>query len=226
MAATKKSAGFEPLAKGADPRKDAGGQQNWLKVEANSSVDVVILVEVEEILSCEQCAIWLEDGRSPVWVYTGPEDPSHDLKIDKRYRAYLPVLVDGEVKVWSMGKGAHVQIMDIADASGELKGMEVRIKRTGNGLGTRYSIVPKGKRKDVSRIEEVDVIAMLGPITPEEVKDLIAERLGMESYEDVLEKYRGKTIRKAAKVAPVRGKHASTMDDEDEEENLDEVELV
>lgn len=218
--AAKKTGKYSPLKSGYDPRKDTeggGGNAAWLKVDPNSTVDGTVIVEAEEILACEQCAIWLDTGNSPVWVYTGPDDPSHDLGVDRRYRAYLPLLVDGEVKVWSMGKMAHIQLLDIADASGELKGLEVRIKRTGSGLSTRYSIVPKGKRHDVSHIEEPDVIGMLGPITSDEVKEMIVEKLGKSSYEEVLTAYRGSTKNKIGKV--------SMPKEEDEEEDLEEVSL-
>lgn len=228
--AAKKSA-YTPIKTGYDPRKDGddGKATAWLKVEPNSSVDGIVLVEAEDILATEQCAIWLETGNSPVWVYTGPDDPSHDLGVDRRYRAYLPLVVDGEVKVWSMGKMAHVQLLDIADASGELKGLEIRIKRTGSGLTTRYSIVPKGKRHDVSRYEEPDVIAMLGPITSDEVREMITEKLGKESYADVLASYKGSTKRKvgSADISTMKaGKSKPKPKAEaEEEEDLDEVEL-
>jgi hypothetical protein len=229
MPAKKTGTKFNPVKSGYDPRKDGsdGTATAWLKIEPNSSVDAVVLVEAEEILACEQCAIWLDAGNSPVWVYTGPDDPSHDLGVDRRYRAYLPVLVDGEVKVWSMGKMAHVQLLDIADASGELKGLEIRIKRTGSGLTTRYSVVPKGKRHDVSRIEEPDVIAMLGPITSEEVREMITEKLGKASYDEVLASYKGSTKRKvgSAEIVDKKSGLKGKPDETEEEESLDSVEL-
>lgn len=235
MPAKRASTKFNPVKSGYDPRKDGDGEKNtaWLKIEPNSSVDAIVLCEAEDILACEQCAIWLDAGNSPVWVYTGPDDPSHDLGVDRRYRAYLPVVVDGEVKVWSMGKMAHVQLLDIADASGELKGLEIRIKRTGSGLTTRYSVVPKGKRHDVSRIEEPDIITMLGPITSEEVREMITEKLGKGSYEEVLSSYKGSTKRKvgSAEVSEMKpgrtGRKAKVTEDapEDEEESLDDVPL-
>lgn len=235
--ATKKSAsGFNPVKSGFDPRKDGDSERaGWLKIEANSAVDAIVLVEAEDILATEQCAIWLDAGNSPVWVYTGPDDPSHELGVERRYRAYLPVMVDGDVKVWSMGKQAHIQLLEIADASGELKGLEVRIKRTGSGLTTRYNVVPKGKRHDVSRIEEPDVIAMLGPITSDEVRKMIAEKLGKESYEEVLESYKGAPKRRVGSAdivdkksdlgKPAKAKVEAKVEDEDEEEDLDSVAL-
>lgn len=213
MAKASKAA-FSPIKTGSDPRKDA--KSLWLKIDANSYADCAILVEVDEIIAVEQCAIWLDDGNSPVWVYTGPDDPSHELKVDKRYRAYLPVLVEGESKVWSMGKQAHSMILDIADAQESIKGLDVRIKRTGAGLGTRYSLVPKGTRKDVSRIPEVDVVEMLGPITSEGVREMLTEKFDKESYEDFLEAYRGKG------KAAAKGK----VTKDDDTEDLEDVKLT
>lgn len=221
MAPVKKT-GYTPVKSGVDPRTDSTGSTTtaWLKVGPGEVVDATVLVEAEDILACEQCAIWLEEGNSPVWVYTGPEDPSHELGVDRRYRAYLPLLVDGEVKIWSMGKTAHIAILDIADASGDLKGLEIRIKRTGQGLATRYSVVPKGKRHDVSRIDEVDVIATLGPITPEGVRQLIAEKLKKDSYEEVLAAFKGSTKTKRNKTTLPKGEKGK------DEEDLEEVALL
>lgn len=236
MAKTKSS--YNPLKSGSDPRTEPKKGGSWLNIKPNTSVDITSLVEVDDILSCEQCAIWLEGGNSPVWVYTGPEDPSHELGVEKRYRAFLPVLnEDGEVQVWAMGKGAHSNILDIADATGKLKGLDIRIKRTGSGLATRYSIVAKGSRSKVSHIEEPDVISMLGPLTPEEARKLIVEKLEMEDYEEVLDRYRGRAGKAApkgrkpsAEVAPVRGKHVKEEEEEiediEDEEEDDDVELI
>lgn len=227
-----------PVKSGGDPRGQMGGESSWLKIDSNSTIDVVPLVEVDDILHCEQCAIWLEDGgKSPVWVYIGSDDPSNDLKAQRRYRAFLPVWVlpEKEVQVWAMGKGAHGQILDIADAIGELKGANLRIKRTGMGLQTRYNITPRGTRTDVKRAPEVDVISMLGPMDREGIEKLICERLNAPDYDTVLEKFRGKEITKALPkvkngTTKFRGNHAP-MPEEDEdtetedEEDLDDVEL-
>jgi hypothetical protein len=161
-------------------------------------------------------------------VYTGPDDPYHQLKADKRYRAFLPILVNGEVKVWSMSKTSHMQLLDIADAGGSLSGMELRIKRTGSGLATRYSVVPRGKRHDISDVPEVDIISMLGPITTEGVRKVIAEKLNKDSYEEVLVAYLGKAAfaTDASKSAKKAGKVKDSLPVEDEDEDLDDIELI
>jgi hypothetical protein len=221
-----KKEAYSPVRSGVDPRKDAANGQ-WLKLEANQYVDAAILVDVEDILACEQCAIWMDDGSSPVWVYTGPDDPSHDLKVEKRYRAFLPLLVENETRVWSMGKGAHMQLLEIADASlSGTKGVMVRIKRTGSGIQTRYSITPRGMVKDVSKVEEVDVLSMLGPLTPEGVQELVATKLGLASYEEVLERFRGKKITRATAKKIAAFDKSKPKDDGDDEDELDDLELA
>lgn len=219
-AGSKKEAAFSPLKTGSDPRKD--NPNKWLKLEVNKSVDAVILVENDDIISCEQCAIWVEEGQSPVWVYTGADDPSHELGVKRQYRAYLPVLVAGEVKVWGMGKSAHIQIIDLAEALGTIAGSEVRLKRTGAGINTKYSVTGRGIRHDISEIDDVDVVELLGPLTPEGVRELIADKFDQPDYETFLASYRGK--KRSA------GKKKATPVEEDieeaEEESLEDVKLV
>lgn len=239
---------YTPVRKGVDPRESSmnGDEKkgNWFKLSAGEAKDIIILVEAEDIIASEQCAIWMKDGNSPVWVYTGPEDPSHDLGLKRAYKAYLPVLelVDGkpgETAIWGISKQTHIALLDIADAGGELKGMEVRVKRTGSGLATRYSVVPRGKRRDVSRVEEVDVLSSLGPLTPDGVKELVTRKLGEETYEAVVDKYRGKagnasiSRESVATEEPPRTKKKTKrvvveeIDDEDEDEldDIDDLQL-
>jgi hypothetical protein len=230
MAKAKKTETFNPIRTGVDPRKGRKGGTNgegesmWLKLDSGVPVDCTCLVEAEDIIVVEQCAIWLDDGNSPVWVYTGPNDPSHELDLERRYKAYLPVmLADGKVKVWGMGKMAHSQLLEIADAVGEIEGLSIRLKRTGAGLNTRYSVISRGNRVDVSDVDEVDVVSMLGPITPDEVKDLLVKKLGLEDYEEVLARYKGKKgIAKSAKTG--KTKPVAPVQDEDDDEDDDEIE--
>jgi hypothetical protein len=228
MAKTSKHESYTPLKKGYDPRDD-GTEENsvaWLKLDINSYVDVTVLVDVDDIIATEQCAIWLEADdraagmRSPVWVYVGRDDPSHDLEVTKTYRAFLPVLHEGEVKVWPMGKMAHRQLLDVADAGGDLAGLDIRIKRTGGGKATRYSVASRGTRTKISHIEEVDVPSMLGPLTVEGVRELIAERLKKKDYDEVLRAYRGNMAVKREGTKPKKAK------EEEEDEDLDSVKLI
>lgn len=221
---------YSPVKKGLDPRTEEKATQ-WLRLDPGDQMDVTCLVDIGDVLSTEQCAIWLNEGEgvSPVWVYTGAADPAHDLDVPRQYKAYLPLLVDGEVKVWSMGISVHKQLYDIADAAGNLRGMNLRIKRTGSGLKTRYAVTPRGTHTKVDRVEEVDVIAMLGPLTTEGVQQLIAERLDCEDYDEVLAKYKGhfKKGRGSKIKGDRKGGHVRPDSDADEEEDeLEDVKLV
>jgi hypothetical protein len=204
---------FEPIKKGFDPRKSSTGGGSYFKIDAGESADIVILSSADDILSCEQCAIWLDEGNSPVWVYTGGDDPSNVLGIPRAYRAYVGIYHDGEAKVWSLSKTVHNMLLEISDAGALVPGAMVRVKRTGTGLKTRYAIVPRGKTKDVSDVEAPDIIESLGPITSEGVWEMMVDKLGMDR-ESIIKKYgkRKKAVKKT--VEPV-----------DEDDSLEEVDL-
>ena len=244
---------FNPIKKGADNRGQMGGNGDgekgpqFLKIDPNSYVDVAILVDPDEIISVEQCSIWLNVGanpgvtvKSPSWVYIGEDDPFHQLSewdsgIQRRYRAYLPVLdpSTGESKIWAMSKTQHNNLLDLADANGDsLKGINIRIKRTGSQMQTRYNVVPRGSRMDVDDVEEVDVVAALGPLDLDAIEKMIAQRLNCEDFAEVLEKYQGKKIAspqpavaKSKAKAAVKKARPVDDDDEDEDEDLEDVEL-
>ena len=204
---------FEPVKKGYDPRSSSSSGGMYFKLDPGESTDITILSGADEILSCEQCAIWLDEGSSPVWVYTGGDDPSNDLGIPRAYRAYVSILEGDEPKVWSMSKTVHNALLDISDAGSLEAGSVIRVKRTGSGLKTRYSVIPRGKSKDVSEVKMPDIIASLGPITSEEVWEMMQDKLGM-SREDIIIRY-GKRKPKAKK----------TVLADDEDDSLEEVDL-
>lgn len=203
---------YEAIKKGFDPRKSGSGSGGmYFKLDAGEQTDITLLSGKDDILSVDQCAIWLDDGQSPVWVYTGDEDPSNDLGVPRNYRAFVSILHEGEVKVWSISKTVHNAFLDISDAGAMEPGATFRVKRTGTGLKTRYSIVPRGKSKDISSYELPDVIASLGPITSDAVWDMMEEKLGM-SREGIIKRYGKKKVSKTVLAA-------------DEDDDLDEVDL-
>ena len=209
---------YEPIKKGFDPRKSSTGGGAYFKLDAGETADVVILSGADDILSCEQCAIWLDEGNSPVWVYTGGDDPSNVLGIPRAYRAYIGILHEGEAKVWSLSKTVHNMLLEISDAGALEPGAMVRVKRTGVGLKTRYSIVPRGKTKDVSDQEIPDIIDSLGPITSEDVWDMMVDKLGMDR-ETIVLRYGKK------KISAKKAVEAADEDDSLEEVDLDDIDI-
>lgn len=241
MAAVKKAAPksdtFSPIKTGVDPRKGAsGGSSNgsgstrFLKVEDGEYVDVVPLVTKDEIIVIDQCAIW-DVENPPVWTYIGAEDPSHILNVTPNYRAFLPVLVvkadksvEDEAKIFSMSKTVHGQLLETADTIGKLRGQVLRIKRTGKLKQTRYSINARGMKYDVSDVDEVDVVAELGPLDLEGVQELIYKKFECESWDEFLENYLGKEAKAAKKAAAkpkAKKKSTVVIDDEDEDGPVD-----
>lgn len=230
-----------PLTRGADPRGSGGfGDREgpmFLKIDPNTYVDGTILCEAEDIISVEQCGIWLERGSgvSPSWVYIGADDPSHELvEVERRYRAYLPLLIDGEVRVFSMSKANHRDLLEIADAvGGELRGQNIRIKRTGQALQTRYQLISRPTRTDVDDVDEVDVVPALGPLDREGIEKLICLRLNADSFDEVLERYEGKKITKplppkvkATKATATKAKKGKAVVEDDEDEDEEDLDLV
>lgn len=83
---------------------------------------------------------------------------------------------------------------------------------------------------DVDDVEEVDVVATLGPLTLDGIEKMIAQRLNCEDFEEVLEKYQGKKITGpqpavAKSKAKAAVKKARPVEDEDEDEDEDEEDL-
>lgn len=178
-----------PIRRGYDPRKEVSGG-SWLKIEANATIDIIPLIEAIEIISCEHCTLWLDEGRSPSWIFTGKNDPSIPLNVDRGHKAFLPVVVDNEVKVWQMSKTVHNMILDLSEnLDDRLKGQIIRVRRTGTGRQTKYTLTPRGKMKDVSGFDEVDVVSMLGPVTSDGVTEMLEERFGMP-LDEIVKEYR------------------------------------
>jgi hypothetical protein len=193
---------------GFDPRKASG---QWLKIDGSTPIEAVILCEVTEIFSCEQVTLWLDEGRSPMWPYTGPEDPLHDLKLEKRFAAYLPISVDGEQKIWRMPISAYKQIWELHDTVGSVRGMIIRIKKEGAGIKTKYLITQKAMSKKMPEPFEGDILEMLGPSDSDAVKQMLEDRFDMP-YADVV-KVHGPS--KGSTTSPGKAKGKATSIDEE-----------
>lgn len=133
-----------------------------------------------------------------------------------------------------MSKTVHKQLLELAEAI-ELRGAVVRIKRTGVEKSTRYSITNTGKRANVDKVPEVDVISTLGPLTSDGVREIIAKAYEYGSYEDFLT---GETNVKPVKRTPpkkaapieveeleLEGDEALELELEDEVEGIEDLEL-
>ena len=178
------------------PAPDAG--QNTSFWNLKEKTEMVVLANTNEFVSVDQYAMW-GINPAPIWLDIGEDDPGVELGLKPSYRAFVPVQVkvDGEeqVKIWSLPITVHRQLEEISEMVDGLKGAVIRGNRTGTGKNTKYTLVPTGKKIDVSDIEvpsPMDIVNGLGPSDRDEIIALIEERtgktfaqlLGKESEED------------------------------------------
>jgi hypothetical protein len=139
------------------------GGSNFLKIEPDSTVKAVMLVNPsEEMLSFDQHGFWLDGGNSPIFpciAGEGEECPGCQKGNNPKFRAFLPVLVkqDGEevVRIWNFGIGLARSLASIEEVIGlgELVGHVIAIKRTGAGKSTRWEAISTGKVVDIDEVE-------------------------------------------------------------------------
>ena len=173
---------------GVKPQAGGGGGGMFWGPKVDQVHEVTLLANVDELVSVDQCTMW-DFNPAPSWVYCGPDDPSHDLGLKPGYRAFMPVLVkddeSGEPRLWSMPISVHRQLCVIGDMD-ELKGMVVRVKKTGAGMKTKYVLVSTGRRTDIKKVaipSPEDIISRLGPEDRESIIQLIEERSGRKFSE-------------------------------------------
>lgn len=198
------------LKVGNIPGRESAASIFWGLKEGDVK-DIVILHDVNEIVSAEQVAIW-DMNPALIWIVAEFDDPSRELGLKSGYRAYVPVLITDDSgnkvqKIWSITRTMHTQLVDIAEASGSsIKGLVVKAKRTGAGLRTKYTITSTGRfakemPKDV--LTSQDVIGHLNVMDRDGVINYITSTSGL-SYERFKER-----------VAAIEAQKAKAAENED-----------
>jgi len=204
---------------GSSP-KEQNTNKFW-GLKAGETKDVVILHDVSDIVSAEQVALW-DFNPALIWTCTDVGDPSRDIGAKPSYRAYVPVLVDIDgnkvIKIWSCTRTVHSQLHDISEALGEsLVGLIVKVKRTGEGLTTKYSVTNTGRRaKNMPEADEIpssqDVIDMLDVKDRAGIIDYITKQTG-GTYEQFVAKFRGQSASSDNSVGSSRKPGVVTTED-------------
>lgn len=213
-----------------------GGAGKFVKLEAEKPLDLIIMWPTEKMISFDQHAIWRDEGASPMFPCikgTGKKCPGCEIGDKPRFRGVMPVVeqTDAEktVKIWSFGIQTARDLQDIEDATGNLVGLLIRVKRTGTGLKTRYSVVSLGKKFNVERLVSKipDIAAELGPTDPAEIRRMLAggdiEEDDVEVEEPVEEPKKKGRAKKAAPEPEPPAKEPA--DEEAPEEPMSEDEL-
>ncbi len=214
MAKRTKSSGPAFIKKGREAVEQAteGNGQIWLKLADGDSFEIVAIGGVEEIISFDQHAFWLDEGNSPIFPCLQSDDcPGCMLKNDPRFKAIMPIMIknDGgqQERLIIFGKAVMRALADAEDAVGDsLHGHILRYSRKGSGMTTKYAVIPTGRTAKVPTIEEfaLQPIDHIGPTTREEIIDVLREAKLWKSEHD-------KPKRAAKETEPV----SESWDDEE-----------
>lgn len=90
-----------------------------------------------------------------------------DGKISERFAWVVYNRNDKKAQVYAGGKSVYGQISDLVDEWGDPKTFDVTVKRSGEGLETKYGVVPSPKSVDLTadelkQVAEVDLIKATG----------------------------------------------------------------
>jgi hypothetical protein len=181
-----KAKGDEIMAKAKSPFKkgrkvggaSSGGSQ-FLGLKDGESHVLAPLYGLDELISADMHEYW--DIRPAIFhPCIGRNCPGCEVGNEARFKGYYPVLLkSGEVAIYPFTISVYNQLEAIEDAmdDGEtLQGFVLKISRKGTGLSTRYTVVPVGKRLDVSDTEIPDFIPQLGPQTKKEIVALLEDK--------------------------------------------------
>jgi len=183
MAKKKKSA----IRKGRDAISSASsGSSDFVRIADGDAIDMVSLLDLEEMLSIDQHAIWLDGGNSPMFPCIGKNCPGCDHGNQPRFRAFLPVVVldSGEPKIFSFGISIARALEELDEEFGGIAGHVFRVKRKGSGLATTYTVIALGRTRKIAKYEAIEVEEKLGPVTRKGILELLKETGALEDTDD------------------------------------------
>lgn len=198
------------------------GNSKFVKLKVGKPMEIVPLTGVDGIVSFNQHALW-DIEPAPIFPCFGEAWCPGEIIGDKpKFRALLLCISkedpDTEV-ILPMGMSIFKQMVQIEEAlGGPIKGQVIRVSRTGEGINTKYTALPTGRRVKVTSTPETNLLENLGPTTPEEVIEML-EKAGAWTDENQAEYDRR---RKAWKAAKGRGPMIEDEDDGDASEDDEE----
>jgi hypothetical protein len=205
------------------------GSSDFVRIGDGDAVDMVSLSDLDEMLSVDQHAIWLEGGNSPMFPCIGKNCPGEELGNDPRFRAFLPVVLleTSEEKIFSFGISIARALEELDEEFGGLSGHVFRVKRKGSGLSTTYTVVALGRTRKIDKYEMPDVEEKIGPTTRKGILDLLEETGAIEDLEDFVdedededeEEEEVKPKKKKPKKKPAAKKKKPKKKAEEEEED-------
>lgn len=190
--------------KGADAAPQGGGPTNFLKVTEEEPAVFAPLVTLDELVSIDQHEFW-ETNPAVLFPCIGDGCPACAAGHKPKYKAFLPVVTPaGESKIFAFSISIERQIESIAEEVGSLVGVVLKVKRTGSGLRTKYTVISTGKRVKTAGVTPIDIESEIEVLSGPQITERL-EAIGFidsSSDEEEPAKPAAKPARKAAGKTP------------------------
>lgn len=173
-------AGAQSLVRRGTKHISQASEGQYVSFPADQVVELVILQDLEDMVSFDQHTIWLDAGGSPSFPCISQIDdcPGCELDDKPKMKSILLVAVRNEekelvVKYWAFGISVSRELVNIEDMAGSLKGKVIRVKRTGTGFKTKYTLMHTNKTPTNLPADE-DLPDVMEQIKPDNKADIIA----------------------------------------------------
>lgn len=156
---------------GAGGGDGEGGGKKYLRVKEGEPVTFAPIQPLNELISFDQHEYW-ETNPAVMIPCIGPGCPACKSGNKPKYKALLQVITPDEPttpKILPMGISVNRQLEQIAEEIDQLPGAVFKLKRTGSGLTTRYTLVPTGKRVAVDKVIPLDIESEVQVFSADEI---------------------------------------------------------
>ena len=215
---------------------------DFIVVKEDEPATIVPILPTGEINSIDLHAFWAINPAVTFACIKGSDDagdgcPGCLLGDKAGYRAFLPVLdAEGELKVFPFGISVERQLVTLEDELGTIVGTKLRVKRTGNGLATKYQVINLGKEVKID-VDEDDAAKFVEAHIEIKDRDKIVDELTAAGL--MGKKKKSKLAEEEdededndeeeeddddEEVTPVKSKKAKVVEEEDDDEDDDEDE--
>jgi hypothetical protein len=153
-----------------------GSNGVFVRVKEDESLSFVPLTNLEDMISVDQHEYW---DVNPALIFPclgAAKCPACKSGHKPKYKGFLGVLANGEAeaKILPFGLMVERQLVEIGNEIGDIKGNVFKLRRTGSGLSTKYTVVGVGKKVDVSATTPLPIEDHINVLTVEEITEKIA----------------------------------------------------
>lgn len=170
--------------KGAKAAGGGGDSGVYVRAKEDEALTFVPLHELDQMLSVDQHEYW-DTNPAVIFPCIGQATcPACKSGNKAKYKGFMSVMANGEAvaKILPFGLSIERQLVEIASELGSIKGSVFKLRRTGSGLSTKYTVVAIGKKVDVSTVEALNIEDHINVLTAAEIKAKISF-LGGETEE-------------------------------------------